>query len=120
MPVVIDLMTREAIVVDRACGSVRLDNLETLQHDVIDIARYAIALHGLTVSEMVRFRYPSIVTKPEQADVIISENPEKFHTVKETVEDSEKAPNQFYGCKETVKVLNPLDATGLVSLVFSD
>lgn len=120
VPVVIDLMTCEATVVDRACGSVRLDNLETLQHDVIDITKYAIALRGLTVSEMVRFRYPSIVTKPEQADVIISENPEKFHTVKETVEDSEKAPNQFYCCKETVKVLNPLDATGLVSLVFSD
>lgn len=100
VPLVVDLVTREVTIIDRAAGASTRSNVSDSSSSVVYLCRYATGIRSLTISEMIRFRYPSIVAEPEQADVIISEDPDKFTN-----------------CKDTVKVLNPFDTQGIVSFV---
>ena len=66
------------------------------------ICKYAAALKSLSIAEMVQFRYPAITNTWQNADVIISDDPDKYLSEK----------------KEETKILNPFDTQGLVSFVF--
>ena len=101
VPIMLDLYTGEIIVVDRAVGTHRGDNAFTRDENIRSVCEYTLNLKSLTISEMVRYKYPAIKDSWKDADIIISSDQDKF---------SDK--------KRTAKILNPFDTQSITNLVF--
>lgn len=102
IPVFIDLVVGDIVVVDRAVGAGAHTNISCNATMIRSICKYVAALKSLSIAEMVQFRYPAITNTWQNADVIISDDPDKYLSEK----------------KEETKILNPFDTQGLVSFVF--
>lgn len=99
--VVLDLTRNEIVVVDRAVGAIARSNLSSSANSVSDVCRYAVELKSTTLGQMLQYRFPAFVKKWEDADIIISD-----------------APDKFIGKKDSARVISPFDTSGIVSLVF--
>lgn len=81
---VVDLQKRELIMVDRTVtGSLAYSNVITDYQPTKDVCQYAMQLKSLSIKEMVGMRYAKFLKDSEwdKADIIISENPEKFNAI---------------------------------------
>lgn len=99
--VVLDLAMNEIIVVDRASGSASGDTVNSSSRSISNICQYAAELKSTTLSKMLQYRFPSLTKDWENADVIISDVPDKFK-----------------GKKENARVISPFDAQGILNLIF--
>ena len=99
--VVLDLTRNEIVVVDRAVGAIARSNLSSSANSVSDVCRYAVELKSTTLGRMLQYRFPAFEKKWEDADIIISD-----------------APDKFIGKKDSARVISPFDTSGIVSLVF--
>lgn len=97
--VVIDLFMREVIIVDRHTGMNRYHNLNDSAADVGNLCRYAIDLKSIRLTEMLQFRFPSRTNDWHKANLIVSDNLDRF-----------KDRN------ENVTVLNPFDSQAIWEL----
>lgn len=101
--VVLDLMTREVIVVDRSTGLARGQNLLQCQEAVGQMCRYAIELKSLKLVEMLQFRFASKTDDWQNASIIVTDHPDKFKDA-----------------AEEVRFLNPYDAPEIYDMIFGD
>lgn len=106
--VVIDLLNREVVTVDKSIAQVRVAcrNVVTDYAPTVDICSYAMQLKSLSIKEMLGMRYAKFLkdNEWEQASVIVSDEPGKFRQTKEDV----PAP----------RVVSPYDIPGVYDLVF--
>lgn len=99
--VVLDLNRNEIVVVDRSTGATGFSNIFTSADAVSDVCRYAVDLKSTTLGRMLQYRFPSFTKEWENADVIISDTPDKF-----------------VGKRTSARIISPFDTQGIVSLVF--
>lgn len=106
--VVIDLLNREVVTVDKSIAQVRVAcrNVVTDYAPTVDICSYAMQLKSLSIKEMLGMRYAKFLkdNEWEQASVIVSDEPGKFRQTKEDV----PAP----------RVVSPYDIPGIYDIVF--
>lgn len=106
--VVIDLMTREVITVDKSVAQFRLScrNVVTDYAPTVAACTYAMQLKSLSIKEMLGMRYAQFLKSDDwkHASVIVSDEPEKF---KVTDKDT-PAP-----C-----IVSPYDIPGIYDLIF--
>ena len=106
--VVIDLMTREVITVDKSVAQFRLAcrNVVTDYAPTVAACTYAMQLKSLSIKEMLGMRYAQFLKSDDwkHASVIVSDEPEKF---KVTDKDT-PAP-----C-----IVSPYDIPGIYDLIF--
>jgi len=106
--VVIDLMTREVITVDKSVAQFRLacQNVVTDYAPTVAACTYAMQLKSLSIKEMLGMRYAQFLKSDDwkHASVIVSDEPEKF---KVTDKDT-PAP-----C-----IVSPYDIPGIYDLIF--
>lgn len=106
--VVIDLLNREVVTVDKSIAQVRVAcrNVVTDYAPTVDICSYAMQLKSLSIKEMLGMRYAKFLkdNEWEQASVIVSDEPGKFRQTKEGV----PAP----------RVVSPYDIPGIYDIVF--
>lgn len=106
--VVIDLMTREVITVDKSVAQFRLAcrNVVTDYAPTVAACTYAMQLKSLSIKEMLGMRYAQFLKSDDwkHASVIVSDEPEKFNvTDKDT-----PAP----------RIVSPYDIPGIYDLIF--
>lgn len=106
--VVIDLMTREVITVDKSVAQFRLAcrNVVTDYAPTVAACTYAMQLKSLSIKEMLGMRYAQFLKGDDwkHASVIVSDEPEKF---KVTDKDT-PAP----------RIVSPYDIPGISDLIF--
>lgn len=106
--VVIDLMTREVITVDKSVAQFRLScrNVVTDYAPTVAVCTYAMQLKSLSIKEMLGVRYAQFLKGDDwkHASVIVSDEPEKF---KVTDKDA-PAP----------RIVSPYDIPGIYDLIF--
>lgn len=106
--VVIDLMTREVITVDKSVAQFRLScrNVVTDYAPTVAACTYAMQLKSLSIKEMLGMRYAQFLKSDDwkHASVIVSDEPEKF---KVTDKDT-PAP----------RIVSPYDIPGIYDLIF--
>lgn len=106
--VVIDLMTREVITVDKSVAQFRLScrNVVTDYAPTVAVCTYAMQLKSLSIKEMLGMRYAQFLKGDDwkHASVIVSDEPEKF---KVTDKDT-PAP----------RIVSPYDIPGIYDLIF--
>lgn len=106
--VVIDLMTREVITVDKSVAQFRLScrNVLTDYAPTVAVCTYAMQLKSLSIKEMLGMRYAQFLKGDDwkHASVIVSDEPEKF---KATDKDA-PAP----------RIVSPYDIPGIYDLIF--
>lgn len=106
--VVIDLMTREVITVDKSVAQFRLAcrNVVTDYAPTVATCTYAMQLKSLSIKEMLGMRYAQFLKSDDwkHASVIVSDEPEKF---KVTDKDT-PAP----------RIVSPYDIPGIYDLIF--
>lgn len=106
--VVIDLMTREVITVDKSVAQFRLScrNVVTDYAPTVAVCTYAVQLKSLSIKEMLGMRYAQFLKGDDwkHASVIVSDEPEKF---KVTDKDA-PAP----------RIVSPYDIPGIYDLIF--
>lgn len=106
--VVIDLMTREVITVDKSVAQFRLScrNVVTDYAPTVAVCTYAMQLKSLSIKEMLGVRYAQFLKGNDwkHASVIVSDEPEKF---KVTNKDT-PAP----------RIVSPYDIPGIYDLIF--
>lgn len=106
--VVIDLMTREVITVDKSVAQFRLAcrNVVTDYAPTVAVCTYAMQLKSLSIKEMLGMRYAQFLKGDDwkHASVIVSDEPEKF---KVTDKDT-PAP----------RIVSPYDIPGIYDLIF--
>ena len=106
--VVIDLMTREVITVDKSVAQFRLScrNVVTDYAPTVAVCTYAMQLKSLSIKEMLGMRYAQFLKGDDwkHASVIVSDEPEKF---KVTDKDA-PAP----------RIISPYDIPGIYGLIF--
>jgi stress response protein SCP2 len=106
--VVIDLMTREVITVDKSVAQFRLScrNVVTDYAPTVAVCTYAMQLKSLFIKEMLGMRYAQFLKGDDwkHASVIVSDEPEKF---KVTDKDT-PAP----------RIVSPYDIPGIYDLIF--
>lgn len=106
--VVIDLMTREVITVDKSVAQFRLAcrNVVTDYAPTVAACTYAMQLKSLSIKEMLGMRYAQFLKSDDwkHASVIVSDEPEKF---KVTDKDT-PAP----------RIVSPYDIPGIYDLIF--
>ena len=106
--VVIDLLNREVVTVDKSIAQVRVAcrNVVTDYAPTVDICSYAMQLKSLSIKEMLGMRYAKFLkdNEWEQASVIVSDEPGKFRQTKEDV----PAP----------RVVSPYDIPSIYDIVF--
>lgn len=106
--VVIDLMTREVITVDKSVAQFRLScrNVVTDYAPTVAVCTYAMQLKSLSIKEMLGMRYAQFLRGDDwkHASVIVSDEPEKF---KVTDKDT-PAP----------RIVSPYDIPGIYDLIF--
>ena len=106
--VVIDLMTREVITVDKSVAQFRLAcrNVVTDYAPTVAACTYAMQLKSLSIKEMLGMRYAQFLKSDDwkHASVIVSDEPEKF---KVTDKDT-PAP----------RIVSPYDIPGVYDLIF--
>lgn len=106
--VVIDLMTREVITVDKSVAQFRLScrNVVTDYAPTVAVCTYAMQLKSLSIKEMLGMRYAQFLKGDDwkHASVIVSDEPEKF---KVTDKDA-PAP----------RIVSPYDIPGIYDLLF--
>lgn len=106
--VVIDLMTREVITVDKSVAQFRLScrNVVTDYAPTVAVCTYAMQLKSLSIKEMLGMRYAQFLKGDDwkHASVIVSDEPEKF---KVTDKDA-PAP----------RIISPYDIPGIYDLIF--
>jgi len=106
--VVIDLMTREVITVDKSVAQFRLAcrNVVTDYAPTVAVCTYAMQLKSLSIKEMLGMRYAQFLKSDDwkHASVIVSDEPEKF---KVTDKDT-PAP----------RIVSPYDIPGIYDLIF--
>lgn len=106
--VVIDLLNREVVTVDKSTAQVRVDcrNVVTDYAPTVDICSYAMQLKSLSIKEMLGMRYVKFLkdNEWERANVIVSDEPNKFRPTKEDA----PAPH----------IVSPYDIPGIYDLVF--
>lgn len=106
--VVIDLMTREVITVDKSVAQFRLAcrNVVTDYAPTVAACTYAMQLKSLSIKEMLGMRYAQFLKGDDwkHASVIVSDEPEKF---KVTDKDT-PAP----------RIVSPYDIPGVYDLIF--
>lgn len=106
--VVIDLMTREVITVDKSVAQFRLAcrNVVTDYAPTVAACTYAMQLKSLSIKEMLGMRYAQFLKGDDwkHASVIVSDEPEKF---KVTDKDT-PAP----------RIVSPYDIPGIYDLIF--
>lgn len=106
--VVIDLMTREVITVDKSVAQFRLAcrNVVTDYEPTVAACTYAMQLKSLSIKEMLGMRYAQFLKGDDwkHASVIVTDEPEKF---KVTDKDT-PAP----------RIVSPYDIPGIYDLVF--
>lgn len=106
--VVIDLMTREVITVDKSVAQFRLAcrNVVTDYAPTVAACTYAMQLKSLSIKEMLGMRYAQFLKSDDwkHASVIVSDEPEKF---KVTNKDT-PAP----------RIVSPYDIPGIYDLIF--
>lgn len=106
--VVIDLMTREVITVDKSVAQFRLAcrNVVTDYAPTVAACTYAMQLKSLSIKEMLGMRYAQFLKGDDwkYASVIVSDEPEKF---KVTDKDA-PAP----------RIISPYDIPGIYDLIF--
>lgn len=106
--VVIDLMTREVITVDKSVAQFRLAcrNVVTDYAPTVATCTYAMQLKSLSIKEMLGMRYAQFLKGDDwkHASVIVSDEPEKF---KVTDKDT-PAP----------RIVSPYDIPGIYDLIF--
>lgn len=105
---VIDLMTREVITVDKSVAQFRLAcrNVVTDYAPTVAACTYAMQLKSLSIKEMLGMRYAQFLKSDDwkHASVIVSDEPEKF---KVTNKDT-PAP----------RIVSPYDIPGIYDLIF--
>ena len=105
--VVIDLLNREVITVDRTVGQLRVAcrNVVTDYEPTVDVCAYAMQLKSLSIKEMLGMRYAKFLKDTEwmQADVIVSDQPDKFKPSKA----GERIP----------RIVSPYDVPGIYDLI---
>lgn len=104
---VVDLQKRELIMVDRTVtGSLAYSNVITDYQPTKDVCQYAMQLKSLSIKEMVGMRYAKFLKDSEwdKADIIISENPEKF--------------NAITSGKPVPRIVSPYDVPSIYDVVF--
>lgn len=105
---VIDLMTREVITVDKSVAQFRLScrNVVTDYAPTVAVCTYAMQLKSLSIKEMLGMRYAQFLKGDDwkHASVIVSDEPEKF---KVTDKDA-PAP----------RIVSPYDIPGIYDLIF--
>lgn len=108
--VVIDLMTREVITVDKSVAQFRLAcrNVVTDYAPTVATCTYAMQLKSLSIKEMLGMRYAQFLKSDDwkHASVIVSDEPEKF---KVTDKDT-PAP----------RIVSPYDIPGIYDLIFGN
>lgn len=102
IPIMLDLWTEEVIVVDRIVGMRARANSMTDEAGIRDICQHVISLKALSVADVMGLRFSGQTDDVQQADIIITENPDAF---------SDK--------KAGAVVVNPFDTQSLLNLVFS-
>ena len=106
--VVIDLMTREVITVDKSVAQFRLAcrNVVTDYAPTVAACTYAMQLKSLSIKEMLGMHYAQFLKSDDwkHASVIVSDEPEKF---KVTNKDT-PAP----------RIVSPYDIPGIYDLIF--
>lgn len=106
--VVIDLMTREVITVDKSVAQFRLAcrNVVTDYAPTVAACTYAMQLKSLSIKEMLGMRYAQFLKSDDwkHASAIVSDEPEKF---KVTDKDT-PAP----------RIVSPYDIPGIYDLIF--
>lgn len=106
--VVIDLMTREVITVDKSVAQFRLAcrNVVTDYAPTVAACTYAMQLKSLSIKEMLGMRYAQFLKGDDwkHASVIVSDEPEKFKT------SDKDAP--------TLRIVSPYDIPGIYDLIF--
>lgn len=106
--VVIDLLNREVVTVDKSTAQVRVAcrNVVTDYAPTVDICSYAMQLKSLSIKEMLGMRYVKFLkdNEWERANVIVSDEPNKFRPTKEDA----PAPH----------IVSPYDIPGIYDLVF--
>lgn len=106
--VVIDLMTREVITVDKSVAQFRLAcrNVVTDYAPTVSACTYAMQLKSLSIKEMLGMRYAQFLKSDDwkHASVIVSDEPDKF---KVTDKDT-PAP----------RIVSPYDIPGIYDLIF--
>lgn len=106
--VVIDLMTREVITVDKSVAQFRLAcrNVVTDYAPTVAACTYAMQLKSLSIKEMLGMRYAQFLKSDDwkHASVIVSDEPDKF---KVTDKDT-PAP----------RIVSPYDIPGIYDLIF--
>lgn len=104
---VIDLLNREVITVDRTVGQLRVAcrNVVTDYEPTVDVCAYAMQLKSLSIKEMLGMRYAKFLKDTEwmQADVIVSDQPDKFKPSKA----GERIP----------RIVSPYDVPGIYDLI---
>lgn len=104
---VVDLQKRELIMVDRTvAGLLAYSNVITDYQPTKDVCQYAMQLKSLSIKEMVGMRYAKFLKDSEwdKADIIISENPEKF--------------NAITSGKPVPRIVSPYDVPSIYDVVF--
>lgn len=105
--VVIDLLSREIVTVDRTVGQLRVAcrNVVTDYEPTVDVCAYAMQLKSLSIKEMLGMRYAKFLKDTEwaQADVIVSDQPDKFKPSKA----GERIP----------RIVSPYDVPGIYDLI---
>lgn len=106
--VVIDLMTREVVTVDKSVAQFRLAcrNVGTDYAPTVAACTYAMQLKSLSIKEMLGMRYAQFLKSDDwkHTSVIVSDEPEKF---KVTDKDT-PAP----------RIVSPYDIPGIYDLIF--
>ncbi len=106
---VVDLQKRELITVDKTVGGqFAYGNVITDCQPTKDICRYAMQLKSLSIKEMVGMRYAKFLkdTELDEADVIISDTPEKFKSL--------------VSGKSVPRIVSPYDIPGIYDVVFGN
>lgn len=106
--VVIDLMTREVITVDKSVAQFRLScrNVVTDYAPTVAVCTYAMQLKSLSIKEMLGMRYAQFLKGDDwkHASVIVSDEPEKF----KVTDKNAPAP----------RIVSPYDIPGIYDLIF--
>lgn len=102
LPIMLDLWTGEVIVVDRIIGMHAHANSMSHENGIRDICQHVISLKALSVADVMALRFSGQTNDVQQADIIITENPDAF-------------PDK----KAEAIVVNPFDTQSLLNLVFS-
>lgn len=104
---VVDLQKRELVTVDRTVsGSIKHSHVVGDCQSIQDICRYAMQLKSLSIKEMVGMRYAKFLkdTELNEADIIISDTPEKFKALASG--------------KSVPRIVSPYDIPGIYDVVF--